>query len=81
MFYLMIARLVLKSGPTKHRKQSEKWLLVLKAGLTVTITIYLVVCTTPKTLQCGTRRWANALLVAFSLMDDAFLVRYLPVLS
>ena len=58
MFYLTSARLVLKSGPTKHRKQSDKWLIILKAGLTFKITIYLIVCTTPRTLQCSTRRWA-----------------------
>ncbi|KAM5531431.1 hypothetical protein V8D89_014888 [Ganoderma adspersum] len=42
MFYLMSARLILKSRRAKHRGQSDKWLLVLNTGLIVMITIYLI---------------------------------------
>ena len=42
MFYLMSARLILKSRRGKQQEQSKKWLLVLNTGLIVMITIYFI---------------------------------------
>ena len=42
MFYLMSARLILKSRRGKQQGQSNKWLLVLNTGLIVMITIYFI---------------------------------------